>query len=407
MTDDWVAAVPARVWERIAEALERKGLAASGTVTVVDLGRSERHAVGGLLGRPVLTDRCRIDLAQLDRRLRERAPVGGGLVEATQSMVGRSLVDRPGIRTIRERRLGEPAEVARTWLGEHGGGVPVWAADWMAGLRRDGVLARLRDPAGDVVQALEVLGAVGDGGRTWSRTDLAATVTGSSHSLDDGEPVAGLVLRALALRTGESLPTDTSARRSLWERAGVVADGVSSTCLTVGLRVADADAGDRERAWNEAADRGDPVHLTPWDLARSELAVSSREVLVCENPRVLEAVAERCAGRVAVVCTNGRPALVTLEVLRRCAGTGAVLRYHGDFDWPGVAIANQVIEAVGASPWRMDADDYLGAPVGLPLTGADVEPSWSPELGPAMRRRGTAVHEEAVLTSLLDELDPP
>lgn len=405
MTDDWVAAVPARVWQRIAEALERRGLAATGAVTVVDLSRSERHTVGGLLGRPVLTDRCRIDLAQLDRRLRERAPVGGGLVKATQSMVGRALVDRPGVRSIRERRLGEPASVAWAWLEENEGDVPAWAADWMAGLRRDGVLARLRDPVGDVVQALEVLDAVGDGGRTWSRTDLAATVTGSSHSLDDGEQVAGLVLRALALRTGESLPTDTFARRSLWERAGVVADGVSSTCLTVGLRV--VDAGDRERAWNEAAERGDPVHLTPWDLARSELVVSSRTVLVCENPRVLEAVAERCAGGVAVVCTNGRPALVTLEVLRRCVGTGAALRYHGDFDWAGVAIANQVIEAVGASPWRMDADDYLGAPAGLPLTGSDVEPSWSTELGPAMRRRGTAVHEEAVLTALLDELDPP
>ena len=403
MTADWVTAVPARVWERIAEALERRGLAATGAVTVVDLDRDERHAVGGLLGRSVLTDRCRIDLAELDRRLRERALVGGGLVEATQSVLGRSLVDRPEARSMRERRLGEPAAAALAWLADRDEAVPTWTADWLAGLRRDGVLARLRDPATDVVGALEVIEAIGDGQRAWSRTDLAAAVTGSSHALDDGEPLAGLVLRALALRSGEVAPTDTSARRALWERAGVVADSLSSTCLTLGLRV--ARAGARERAWSKAAERGDPVHLTPWDLARSELRVRSPEVLVCENPRVLEAVAERYAGRVAVVCTNGRPALVTLDVLRRCAGAGAALRYHGDFDWPGVAIANQVIEAVGASPWRMEADDYLAAPAGLPLAGAEVEPSWSSELGPAMRHRGTAVHEEAVLTSLLSDLD--
>ena len=47
---------------------------------------------------------------------------------------------------------------------------------------------------------------------------------------------------------------------------------------------------------------------------------------------------------------------------------GAELRYHGDFDWAGVAMANRLIAEVGVVPWRMGADDYTGA----------LEPSRSP-----------------------------
>jgi Protein of unknown function C-terminus (DUF2399) len=42
-------------------------------------------------------------------------------------------------------------------------------------------------------------------------------------------------------------------------------------------------------------------------------------------------------------------------------GDGAELWYHGDFDWPGVAIAVDVITRYGGRPWRMSASDYLSA----------------------------------------------
>ena len=96
-----------------------------------------------------------------------------------------------------------------------------------------------------------------------------------------------------------------------------------------------------------AAEVGDPVHITPWDLARSELVVAAGlVVLVCENPAVLEAAAQSCGGSVAVVCTSGMPSLVAMDLLRRLAGAGALLRYHGDFDWPGIAIANRLVAMV-------------------------------------------------------------
>jgi uncharacterized protein (TIGR02679 family) len=131
-----------------------------------------------------------------------------------------------------------------------------------------------------------------------------------------------------------------------------------------------------------------------------------QEVFVCENPRVLEAIAERGLAGIAIVRTSGRSTLVVLEVLRRLAESGAHIRYHGDFDWPGIAMVNQLVALFGAQPWRMSADDYLDSPARLPLVGSEVAPAWDADLGAAMRHRDLAVHEEAVLGELLDSLWP-
>ena len=178
------------------------------------------------------------------------------------------------------------------------------------------------------------------------------------------------------------------------------ADLVSATCLALGLRRRDGPVAAR---LDLAADAGDPVHLTAWDLRRCVLRVPP-VVLVCENPRVLEAVAEPLRRPGAVVCTAGEPALVVLDVL--AALGGAELRYHGDFDWPGVAIANRLVSRFGVEPWLMDSATYEGAvrPASPVLAGAPIDPTWDPELGAAMRLHGGAVHEESVLADLLARL---
>jgi uncharacterized protein (TIGR02679 family) len=158
-----------------------------------------------------------------------------------------------------------------------------------------------------------------------------------------------------------------------------------------------------------AAEEGDPVHVTDWDLRRAGalVPVTGTRVLVCENPRVLEAVAERGARGWTVVCTSGEPNLVVDQVLAELAAARVELRYHGDLDWPGVALTERAVSRHGVWPWRMGVDDYLAglASAGPALTGVPVDPSWDPELGAAMRRHGRAVHEEAVLGDLLEALD--
>ena len=197
-------------------------------------------------------------------------------------------------------------------------------------------------------------------GATRLRTELAASVAGDAHALDDGRPLAALVLRGLVA----DVPRTVAGRRDVWESVGVLADTVSTSVLTLGLRpVAE---GTREAALRAAADVGDPVHLTPWSLRRLDPGLGPERVLVVENPSVLEAFAVAHAGRFPVVCTSGWPSRVAIELLQRL---GAPLAYHGDFDWRGVEICG----------WLHSAD--------------------------AMAERAVAVHEEQVVGSLLAAWD--
>jgi uncharacterized protein (TIGR02679 family) len=86
-------------------------------------------------------------------------------------------------------------------------------------------------------------------------------------------------------------------------------------------------------------------------------------------------------------------------------GAGAELWYHGDFDWPGVAIAADVITRYGGRPWRMGASDYsLAARSGVRLGEDPVDTPWDPGLAEAMRATGYAVYEEIVGDQLLADL---
>jgi uncharacterized protein (TIGR02679 family) len=378
----------APVWHRVAVAMEQRGLTPAGRVVVAGLDRAGRHAVAGMLGRRVLRDRVQIDLGELDRFLRARSGIGG-LRDVVEAVRGVPLTDRAALRSARSASREAPFATARDWLAGHPEPELPWADEWLAGLRRTGYLSRRRDPPGLVVRALEILsdrfGSAGTA-EVVSRVDLAARVGGDAHALDDDRPLAHLVLRGLATAFGGEPPLSAAERRALWERIGVQADSVSSTCLTFGVRAGLA-------------------HLTPWDLQRSPLRTASgAAVLVCENPRVLEAFAERRPETV-VVSTVGEPNLVTLDVLRALRDGGADLRYHGDFDWPGIAIANRLVRALAVRPWRMTAGDYRSAvgelPDRLELAGVPVSADWDADLGSAMTELGTAVHEESVLESLL------
>jgi uncharacterized protein (TIGR02679 family) len=82
------------------------------------------------------------------------------------------------------------------------------------------------------------------------------------------------------------------------------------------------------------------------------------------------------------------------------------VRYHGDFDWPGIAIARRIIER-DAEPWRFrradyaEAVDHLHADRRLALTGRLEATPWDEELSPAMAAINVAVHEEAIVDLLL------
>jgi uncharacterized protein (TIGR02679 family) len=104
------------------------------------------------------------------------------------------------------------------------------------------------------------------------------------------------------------------------------------------------------------------------------------------------------------------PAAAQRALLLQLSAAGARLHYHGDFDWPGIAIANTVIGAFGAAPWRFGATDYRvalheDAGATRPLSGSVVAARWDGALTQAMQEHGRAIDEEALADWLVSDLD--
>lgn len=397
-----------RLWDVVAERLQRNGLQPSGAVRLAALDREERHAIAGLLGRPVAGDRVTVDLGELDRRLRGSG-AAPGLVTVAERLRG-PLVDRPGRRQTQAEATARVWAVGRHAVDEAGLAGASWCEPWFEDLRRAGTLGRVPAERAErvlraAVQCVRVLPAV-TGEPPCGRGELASLVTGDAHGLDDGSLLGAVVLRAAAAISGAPYPSSTVGRRTLWRGLGVLTDEVSTTALSTGLRSAGG-------CWlDERTDAGWESHLTTRDLRRIDVRPPPGGVVfVCENPRVLEAAVD--AGcRSAIICTQGQPAVVVTALLERLDEAGAVLRYHGDFDWPGITIANLLIGGHECEPWRFGTADYIGAlarlaPVvaELPALGRSAtEACWDSHLTVEMAAAGRAVHEELVLEDLLADL---
>jgi uncharacterized protein (TIGR02679 family) len=117
-----------------------------------------------------------------------------------------------------------------------------------------------------------------------------------------------------------------------------------------------------------------------------------------------------CEGRYTACCFRVQARSCPEVLLSQLVAAGAQLRNHGDFDWPGIAIANHVIAVFGATPWRFGAADYCAAlerdaRATLPLPGNAVEVCWDSALGRSMQARLLAIDEEAHAIELLADLD--
>jgi uncharacterized protein (TIGR02679 family) len=251
-----------------------------------------------------------------------------------------------------------------------------------------------------------------------ARAQLAANTMGDAHALDDGQPVAAIVLAILRRRAPGAMDEpsaglaaaqqDTEAverRRETWARAGVLVNELARPALCLNLP-AGMPPGDRWR-------RGEPAYLSLRSLLRDPPAwdVAGRVVHVCENPNLLAIAADRWGADCApLVCTEGMPAAAQRCLLHQLVQAKAQLRYHGDFDWPGIRIGNYVVRTFGAAPWRFGAIDYQAAVRTLagpaqPLLGSAVEPCWDRELATVMGRQDISIPEEAIAATLLPDLD--
>lgn len=388
--------------------------------TLTDLDASERRALEGLLGRaPRVASSMQLRVAELDAAL-SRAGLASDLRTALELLDG-PVLDRRSEQAAYEQAWNllrrTPSDVRLRALLMEPYGL--------------GLLKRLA--AGDPARAEQmlmhvqlVLARVPAQGVPLAH--LAAEILGDAHALDAGRPIATLLLRACRLGTGQDdeLDGDSGDQRSScdaaglegvglglstreqWARLGVTVNELASPVLFINLRC--RPGSEYGELIEGAAHRGLPVHLTLRALLRDPPAwdAAGLDVFVCENPAIVALAADRLGAQCApLLCTDGMPGAAQQTLMRQLVAAGAQLRYHGDFDWPGLRIGNFVMRELRTRPWRFGAADYLEcrAQSGQRLEpGEEVQALWDEGLAGAMRGCGFAVHEERIANVLLADL---
>ncbi|MEU7061122.1 TIGR02679 family protein [Streptomyces sp. NPDC046197] len=372
----------------------------TGTVTLAQPDDLQRRAAERLLGRaPTASRSLTVRLEAVDAVLRRSGVSPDGLGAAVVALTGPVVLRAE----TREREAQAWDEVLAPLAG-----LSAELAVWAERVRKEGLarrLARTPEAAGPLVtaavQALRALPAV----PPTSRAAFAARHLSGAHALDEGTPLATLVLSGIRALTGFPDGVGAEWRRAAWASAGLLRDDVSSTVLALNLR------GTPALDW--MAGEGEPVILTLRSLTRhstSGIATASGTVHVCENPAVLSAAADAFGPACPpMACLQGQPSAAALALLRGLSARGAVLLYHGDFDWGGVHIATVLGRGVPWRPWRYGAADYREAVarVSKPqaLTGTAAATPWDPPLAAAMTEHGMRVEEESILDALLSDLE--
>ncbi len=378
-------------------------------IRIDGLTAEEHAALASLLGRPQrYSNSLQIDVHLIDAAL-QRAGIAPSLRGALERLDG-SITNLAAAR-LRNEQLWSDVAAGRS------------QADLAAFLRvPDGLSLLKRLARQDSLLAAELCrGAEAVLGRLpakgIARSQLAAEALGDAHALDNGQPVATVVLavwRRLAQSLGDNevteltaelQPAGTSERiRDIWATAGVLVNELARPALFLNVPIKASESG-----WCD----GEPTYRSLRALLRLPPSwnVAGRKVYVCENPNLLAIAADHLGGNCApLVCTEGMPAAAQQCLLSQLALAGAYLFYHGDFDWPGLRIGNYVMREFGAQPWRFGVTDYIAAVHAAassrqPLKGKSAEAAWDTALAAAMEQHRLCVAEEALVSSLLQDLD--
>jgi uncharacterized protein (TIGR02679 family) len=389
--------------EAARKSLERTGGDLTRTVTVKTPDDKERKAIIGVTGqyRPEGVAMLAVRLADLDKTVRE----GGGFsLRQLLERLGPPLRDRPADR----KKLADGRE-ASIRAGENSFlSGREWFQAWLAEIAADGTLTRLVNAAEGqrVAQAVRVLERVDTQTEAVQLAELAAGVTGDTKALNHPGSLATLVLRALALRQRTARPATAEQRRELWDACSVIVDDLASRVLVLNLPAEGAGVGE----WlTSAAAYGTPFYVTLQQLIAFGLVVREPVVYACENPAVLRRAAAELGPRAApLLCAEGQPSTAFHRLASAVTAGGGELRYHGDFDWPGITIGTGIINRHNATPWLFGAADYAAAIATdsdfVELAGQRQPTPWDLELGETMASAGRAVYEESVADGLIADL---
>jgi len=359
------------------------------SIQVSKLNQTERAALASLVGRKGgVAASITIDIGAVDQALSD-AGIAPSLRTALELLDGPIVHRETELSRIRDR-----------WASVLAGRSHTDLIAYLSSPANFGVLKRLSgnqpDSASlicrqteDILRELPAVGV--------PRAQIAAELLGDAHGLDSARPVATLTLAVLRSRSS----TDTGDDRDTWAAVGVLVNELARPALFLNVPCGGLPVSP-----------GEPQYASLRLLARRppDWAVASRAILVCENPNLVAILADQLRTACPpVVCVDGHLGAAQRTILKQLKESGADLRYHGDYDWPGISIANYVIAKYGAVPWHFSATDYVAAAksapqLAIPLSGRPVIASWDADLTTAMIKTGIKIEEEAIAERIIDLL---
>ena len=209
------------LWEQVAAMADRRGdpTMVDGAVTVKAPAAPEQRAaaLGLVPGRPLIAGQSRrVNLAELSTAVRRHGPVlTPGAVAA--HALRRQLATRARRRDDRHRFEQRLASLGDAWATSSRSAVATAWETTLLALHRAGWVAKLyaaEDADGLLRQTFAVLDALAGTGTRIDRRVLASNITYNPHALDDGEPLAALVLALLSALASPRSPS-IPARRGL------------------------------------------------------------------------------------------------------------------------------------------------------------------------------------------------
>jgi uncharacterized protein (TIGR02679 family) len=359
------------------------------SIQVAKLNQTERIALASLVGRKGgVAASITIDVAEVDGVLSD-----AGIAPSLRAAL--ELLDGPIVH--RETEL---SRIRGSWTAVLAGCTHTDLIAYLSSTLNLGVLKRISgnqpDSASVICRKTEhILGRLPAAGIP--RAQIAAELLGDAHGLDSARPVSTLTLAVLRNRSS----TDTGDDRDTWAAVGILINELARPALFMNVPCTGLPISP-----------GEPQYASLRLLARQppSWTVAGMPVLVCENPNLVAIFADRLgAGCPPVVCVDGHLGAAQRAILKQLKASGADLRYHGDYDWPGISIANNVIAKYGAVPWHFSAVDYVAAAesapkLATPLSGRSVVASWDANLTAAMTKTGIKIEEEAIAERIIDLL---
>lgn len=189
---------------------------------------------------------------------------------------------------------------------------------------------------------------------------LAAKVSGNPHFFDRGQRATQVLQYAICSKYNAQLPKSAEEILSLYEKAGIIVDKLSSTVIAYGIHMI---KNGKEYAPIEALKKiGEPMTLSLSNLEQAErIYIDSDIVLIVENEMVYSHLLPLCVEKgLPFLCTSGQLSKAAQKVLRLLCAEGIKICYSGDTDPEGLQIADELWKKYPEQivMWRMSTEDY-------------------------------------------------